>query len=104
MNFQTVDYERAAQIEEASNGSVAFEYVDGKPVSVKVKGPFGDIHIKIVSYSIEICEPKRVIRWVLNVDGDTSTFTDFEEAKAAFRDRSYESNKSITLTCEEVIA
>ena len=104
MNFQTVDYERAAQIEEASNGFVAFEYVDGKPVSVKVKGPFGDIHIKIGSYSIEICEPKRVIRWVLIADGETSTFTDLEAAKAALRDRSYESNKSITLTCEEVIA
>ena len=104
MNFQRVDYERAAQIEEASNGSVVFEYVDGKPISVKFKGPFGDIHIKIVSYSIEICEPKRVIRWVLNADGDTSTFTDFEAAKAALRDRSYESNKSLTLTCEEVIA
>ena len=104
MNFQTVDYERAAQIEEASNGFVAFEYVDGKPVSVKVKGPFGDIHIKIVSYSIEICEPKRVIRWVLNVDGEIYTFTDLEEAKVAFRDRSYESNKYITLTCEEVKA
>ena len=104
MNFQTVDYERAAQIEEASNGFVVFEYVDGKLVSVKVKGPFGDIHIKIGSYSIEICEPKRVIRWVLIADGETSTFTDLEAAKAALRDRSYESNKSITFTCEEVIA
>lgn len=104
MNFQTVDYERAAQIEEASNGSVAFEYVDGKPVSVKFKGPFGDIHIKVGSYAIAICEPKRVIRWVLTVDEEVYTFTNHEEAKAALQDRSYEANKSITLTCEEVIA
>ena len=104
MNFQKIDYERAAQIEEASNGSVVFEYVDEKPVSVKFKGPFGDIHVKVGSYSVEICEPKRVIRWVLTIDGEVSTFTDLEEAKVAFRDRSYEANKSITLICEEVVA
>ena len=103
MNFQRVDYERAAQIEEASNGSVVFEYVDGKPISVKFKGPFGDIHIKVGSYSVDVCEPKRVVRWVLTVDGEVSTFTDLEEAKAAFRDRSYEANKSITLIREEVV-
>ena len=103
MNFQTVNYERAEKIEEASNGSVAFKYVDGRPASVKVKGPFGDIHIKVGSYAVEICEPKRVVRWVLTVDGEVSTFTDLEEAKAAFRDRSYEANKSITLIREEVV-
>ena len=103
MNFQRVDYERAAQIEEASNGSVVFEYVDGRPISVKFKGPFGDIHIKVGSYSVDVCEPKRVVRWVLTVDGEVSTFTDLKEAKVALRDRSYEANKSITLICEEVV-
>lgn len=103
MNFQRVDYERAAQIEEASNGSVVFEYVDGKPISVKFKGPFGDIHIKVGSYTVDVCEPKRVVRWVLTIDGEVSMFTDLEEAKAALRDRSYEANKLMTLICEEVV-
>lgn len=56
MQLKKVSTQRLSEIEELSEGEIAFTVVDGAVSIIKLQSPVGELHIILNSYSISVNE------------------------------------------------